>query len=244
LREFGTVQNSSRSIPGLRLGLHFTVAVALLSLLSACVSQGSSDSSSLAGSRWQLLQIQSMNDEVFEPLGVEIYTLEFQADGRLLVRADCNRGQGSWQQEGSALTLGQVAVTRAMCRPQSLEARFLRELSAVRSFVLEDGNLYLATMADGAILEFGPAIGGAEVSARTPVVYDCDSDLRLQVNFLSRESGSAVELVAGDSRLTLSRQRAASGARYANGDTEFWERGAEASYSTPAGRQLCQRVSA
>jgi heat shock protein HslJ len=238
------VQNSSRSIPGLRLGLYVTVAMVLLSLLSACVSQGSSNSSSLAGSRWQLLQIQSMNDEVFTPLGVEIYTLEFQADGRLLVRADCNRGQGSWQQDGSALSLGQVAVTRAMCRPQSLQARFLRELSAVRSFVLEDGKLYLATMADGAILEFGPAAGGAVVSTVTPVVYDCESGLRLEVNFRPQESGRSVELVAGDSRLTLSQQRAASGARYANGETEFWERGAQASFSTPAGRQLCQRISA
>ena len=78
----------------------------------------------------------------------------------------------------------------------------------------------------------------------TPVVYDCESGLRLEVNFQPQESGRAVELVAGDSRLTLSQQRAASGARYANVETEFWERGAQASYSTPAGRQLCQRISA
>ncbi len=237
------MQNSSRSFPGQRLAIYFALAAIMLSLLSACVSQGSSRDSSLAGSRWQLVQIQSMNDEVLTPLAVEIYTLEFEADGRLLLRADCNRASGSWQQDGSGLSLGQVAVTRAMCRPRSLDSRFLRELSAVRSFVLENGNLYLATMADGAILEFRPVAGGNNAAA-SPVFYDCDSGQRLQVSFDQQGSSASVELIQGDSRQILIQQRAASGARYASADTEFWERGTEASYTTAAGHQLCRRVPA
>lgn len=111
----------------------------------------------LTGTPWQLVEIQAMNDEAFQPLSVEIYTLDFSADGTLAVRADCNRGAGSFEQQGSSLEIGNIALTRAMCRPQSLADRFMRELSYVRSYVIEAGHLYLATEADGAILEFEPA---------------------------------------------------------------------------------------
>jgi heat shock protein HslJ len=111
----------------------------------------------LTGTPWQLVEIQSMNDEAFRPLEVEIYTLRFGEDGALAVRADCNRGSGSYERQGSSLEFGDIALTRAMCRPQSLANRFMRELGYVRSFVIEAGNLYLATQADGAILEFEPA---------------------------------------------------------------------------------------
>lgn len=129
-------------------------------LVTACASQpsgGGNVAADLVGSEWKLLEIQSMNDEVFTPLVTEVYVIEFLPAGRVSMQVDCNRAQGSWQQDGSQLTFGEIAVTRAMCRPQSLENRFLRELGYVRSFVVEDGHLFLATMADGAILEFEPA---------------------------------------------------------------------------------------
>jgi hypothetical protein len=47
-------------------------------------------------------------------------------------------------------------MTRGTCPPGSLYDRFISDLDYVRSFVLEDGHLFLATMADGAILEFEP----------------------------------------------------------------------------------------
>lgn len=112
---------------------------------------------SLTGTAWQLVEIQSMNDEAFQPLAVEIYTLGFADDGTLSIRADCNRGSASYEQTGSSLEIGEIALTRAMCRPQSLHNRFIRDLREVRSFVIEAGHLYLATRADGAILEFEPA---------------------------------------------------------------------------------------
>jgi para-nitrobenzyl esterase len=47
-------------------------------------------------------------------------------------------------------------MTRAMCPPGSLYDRFISDLGYVRSFVLKDGHLFLATRTDGAILEFEP----------------------------------------------------------------------------------------
>lgn len=138
--------------------LRIILCMAGLAMLAACASSpsGGGNAAPLAGSAWRLVEIQSMDDQTYTPLSVEFYDLHFEEDGRVLVRADCNRGQGSYSQQGSQLSFGNIAITRALCRPQSLDTRFLRELSFVRSFVVDAGNLYLATMADGAILEFRP----------------------------------------------------------------------------------------
>jgi heat shock protein HslJ len=111
----------------------------------------------LEGTAWQLVRIVSMDDRVFVPDERSKYTLAFASEGRLVVRADCNRGQGTWSvKEPSHLEFGTLATTRAMCPPGSLYDRFISDLSYIRSFVLKDEHLFLATMADGAILEFEP----------------------------------------------------------------------------------------
>jgi len=117
----------------------------------------------LAGTRWQLLAFQSMDDaqgttRVTEPAR---YTVNFGADGRAAFRLDCNRGMGSWQTDApddasGALTFGQIAMTRALCAPGSLDAQLARHLPYVRSFVLKDGHLFMALMADGGIYEWEP----------------------------------------------------------------------------------------
>ncbi len=110
----------------------------------------------LAGTAWQLVRIQSMDDTVQVPDDRSMYTLQFGEDGTVAVRADCNRGTGGWTSEGASLAFGPLATTRAMCPPGSLHDAYIAQLSYVRSYVLRDGMLHLATMADGAILDFEP----------------------------------------------------------------------------------------
>ena len=144
--------------------LRTTAFFLLVMLLTDCASEQSAiqpqeaDSPEvvmdLTGTSWQLIEIRSMNDFVYTPLTVERYTLDFLPAGQLLIRADCNRGHGSWEQRGSLLAIGELAMTRAMCRPESIDLRFLNDIVYVRSFVIRDDRLFMATMADGAILEF------------------------------------------------------------------------------------------
>jgi len=111
----------------------------------------------LENTAWQLVQITSMDDRVFVPNERDHYMLTFGSEGRLVVRSDCNRGQGSWtHKESSGLEFGPLATTKALCPPGSLDERFIRELRYVRSYGFEDEHLFLATMADGSILEFEP----------------------------------------------------------------------------------------
>ena len=142
--------------------LRINALLIVMAVLASCATglpptsdNGSSGSvMDLTGTSWQLVEIRSMNDFVYTPLSVERYTLDFLSGGQLLIRADCNRGQGNWEQRGSLLAIGELSLTRAMCRPESIDLRFLNDLVYVRSFVIRDGRLYMATAADGAILEF------------------------------------------------------------------------------------------
>lgn len=110
-----------------------------------------------AGTEWQLVEILSMDGASFKPQDRSAYTLTFAADGKMILRADCNRGGGTWTSQGpNQLQFGPIATTRMKCSPESLSERYLAQFEWIRSYVTRDGHLFLATMADGAIIEFEP----------------------------------------------------------------------------------------
>jgi para-nitrobenzyl esterase len=114
-------------------------------------------SEDLAGTSWQLVRIQYMDDKSVSPDDRSKYTLAFAADGRVSARIDCNRGSGTWKSAAPGqLLLGPLATTRAMCPPGSLYDRVVKDLQYVRTYVIKDGHLYLSLMADGGIYELEP----------------------------------------------------------------------------------------
>ncbi len=113
--------------------------------------------SRLAGTSWRLVQIMSMDDTTYTPDDPSLYTLELGSDGTASIRADCNRGSGAWTSESdSQLQFGVIAATQAQCAPDSLHDQYMSQFQWVRSYVMKDGHLFLATMADGSIIEFEP----------------------------------------------------------------------------------------
>jgi para-nitrobenzyl esterase len=111
----------------------------------------------LAGTAWRLVQIMSMDDRVYVPDDRSLYWLEFTVDGSARVRADCGFGKGTWASESAGhLVFGPIAANNAVCPPGSLHDRYMAQFPWVRSYVLKDGRLFLATMADGSIIEFEP----------------------------------------------------------------------------------------
>ncbi len=137
--------------------------IALSILLPGCAALDPAPPAGLEGTAWRLLNIQSMDDSVYTPQEPGSYTVEFGPGGRAAVRADCNRGTGTWHSTSAGqLEFGPIAATRAMCPPGSLADRFLAQFQWVRSYTMQDGHLFLATMADGAIIEFEPMPQAAE----------------------------------------------------------------------------------
>ena len=137
----------------------FFFASALL-VLAACAGssmapKGAADP--LAGTSWQLDSIEYMDDTTFSPDDSAKYTLEFDAEGMVGMQADCNRLRGGYTYTApSGLEFGALMSTRAACPPGSLYNRMVKDMPFVRSFVIKDGRLHLALMADGGIYNYSP----------------------------------------------------------------------------------------
>jgi heat shock protein HslJ len=108
----------------------------------------------LTGTKWQLVEIAYGNDTKAVPDDPSRYTIAFLPEGRAAVRADCNRGTGSYTVDGPRISLNVLAYTRAMCPPGSLFDKYSRNLNDVVSYVLKENRLHLAMKMDAGILTF------------------------------------------------------------------------------------------
>lgn len=154
------------------------------SRIEAGQTEPAAGSSELAGTSWRLVGFEGGDGATLIPDERSKYTFAFSADGTVAVRLDCNRGRGTWKATGSSgLELGPLALTRAMCPPGSLHDPIARQWGYIRSYVLKDGHLFLALMADGGIYELEPLPGAEAAVERTKViVYEAtvseDTDVR------------------------------------------------------------------
>jgi heat shock protein HslJ len=150
-------------MPGKYKKLNLVICLLMGFMVHACATtQHQQKPVALAGTSWQLVSFQSMDDSqgttAVDDSGK--YTLTFSEDGKAALRLDCNRGIGSWESTPSAdgssgtLKFGPLAVTRALCPPPSLGEKLARDLDYVRSYLLKDGRLYLSLMADAGIYEW------------------------------------------------------------------------------------------
>jgi heat shock protein HslJ len=118
----------------------------------------------LAGTQWRLVEIQSMDDAqgTTKTPDPGKFTVDFGADGRAAFQIDCNRGNGSWEATPSGedasgtLIFGPIATTKMMCPQPSLDQSVAKALSNVRSYLIKDRQLHLPLLADGGILTWEP----------------------------------------------------------------------------------------
>lgn len=116
------------------------------------------------GPVWQWLGTRAPDGsvEVDEP---ERYTLRLVPGGHARIRLDCSRGGGPYAVRGERLVLGELLSTREDCPPDSLDARYERELDRVRSFRVEGGRLYLELAGGGGTMRFRRRPDDPSVSA-------------------------------------------------------------------------------
>ncbi len=112
--------------------------------------------SELVSTVWQWLEFQGMDDSLIINDQPGQYTLEFMEDGTLRIKADCNQAEGRYKAQDSSLQIEVGISTLAQCAPGSMSEDFLENLGYIGSYIIEDGNLYLALIMDGGILKFSP----------------------------------------------------------------------------------------
>ncbi|MCL4267484.1 MAG: META domain-containing protein [Anaerolineae bacterium] len=110
----------------------------------------------LSGTLWSLVSLQNTAGETVDVLPGSEVTIEFQ-DGGYGGNAGCNRYFGSYQIDGSNLSLGVAGSTEMFCMPEELtnqEGSFLAALGLVSQFEQDGGQLTLADKDGNVVLTF------------------------------------------------------------------------------------------
>jgi heat shock protein HslJ len=97
---------------------------------------------------WQWQRTRAADGRIVSATAPDRYTLKFEGGGRVLVRADCNRGSGAYEIDGGTMKMGPVALTRMGCPAGSQDAEFTQALSRVKGYAINGGEMTLA-LADG-----------------------------------------------------------------------------------------------
>lgn len=110
----------------------------------------------LQDTAWQWVSFHS-GKEAFDIDHPERYTIAFEEDGRLAVRADCNRGSGTVYSSGpGAIRIRELATTRVLCPPESHYDLFVQSLDHAVLYFIQDGALHLERPVDSGTLRFEP----------------------------------------------------------------------------------------
>jgi heat shock protein HslJ len=109
--------------------------LAIVALLGALAIAACQSGDSLAGPTWH------WTAQTGDP---ENYTIEFRTDGTVDVRADCNSIAGTYAVSVPLdLTIDVASSEMAACGDQSLDGRYLDDLSRVSSYSIGAGELRL-----------------------------------------------------------------------------------------------------
>jgi uncharacterized membrane protein/membrane-bound inhibitor of C-type lysozyme len=193
---------------------------------------GAASDGTLTGEPWRLVAIRRPGAAEERVAAEQEYTVRFDADGRYSGRAHCNSFTGGYERTApDTVRIRAGAATLAACPQPSLADEYLRALASATSYLVSGQDLRLSYNTSGELRFVRTAAQAAAVPevGRT-FVFDCDGD----VSFTVRSGPGEVALWApaslGGAYQVLSQTPAASGARYQEGDTVYWNRGELATF--------------
>ena len=253
-RIFASINSTSHSLTA-------TIALLLLCILlvGAC-SAGNEDTSpggvasadnpepgELQMTQWQVVRINS--GPVVDGSAPTIILNEGEQLGG---DTSCNRYFGQWSVSGTGASFETAGVTRRACEPALMaqETDFLDALASITMVKRSvDGKLLLMDAEGVSRLEL-VAVDSATSRANPDVPrdwpgsavhrFECENFGTVAFRIVGPET---IELQAENSRFVLSQRPAASGARYSDEGTEFWNKGDEALLVVGDRRYSCMRAS-
>ena len=167
--KFGPVSSTRMSCPDLQISLETEFLKALdktrawnirdnvLLLLddSGVLSRFTEENiQGVTGTVWQWMQTLYNDDRKVVPADPKNYTVQFQEDGTLNVKADCNMKGGTYSAEEKRLFIEITHSTMAACPEGSLEDEFVRGLTAAAIYFIKDGDLFIDLKYDTGTMRF------------------------------------------------------------------------------------------
>lgn len=120
----------------------------------------------LVGTTWQWAKSTDSSGKETKVNQPDKYTLQFfSADGKVAVKADCNKAAGSFTADGHNLIISLGPLTLTACPSGSLSDQFIKELGEVQSYLFEGDNLIMGWKMDSGSMRFARA--GSAASAPT-----------------------------------------------------------------------------
>jgi len=110
----------------------------------------------ITGPVWQWAQTLYNDDRKVVPADPENYTVQFQEDGTISVKADCNVKGGTYSipRGEKSISIEITQSTMAFCPEGSLEDEFVKGLSAAAIYFIQNGDLYLDLKYDSGTMRF------------------------------------------------------------------------------------------
>ena len=146
-RRYGTMALS-------RLVVTVVTVVTVVALTSACTTLpfgNGEGESALRANQWEWIA----GGMALMPQAVAIparYTIDFQAEHRVAVRADCNRGIGPWRLDGGRVKIGPLSMSKRICGADSRGREFQVALEATGRWYIRDDALFLELPNDRGML--------------------------------------------------------------------------------------------
>jgi heat shock protein HslJ len=132
------------TIPGTAMLARMT-ALGVMSLLVLTSCEDAVTNPSDLGGQWRLEVLRGPDGSQVTPPDPSRFTVEFAADGQILVRADCNGCGGRYTLDDDTVVVSTLACTLIACPNAPLDARFLAILDGASSFDFEDGRLVISS---------------------------------------------------------------------------------------------------
>ena len=95
------------------------------------------------GGAWQWQSTHHADGSTIVAADPSRYTITFQSDGRVMIRADCNTVLGSYTVSGTELSIQLGPSTLVGCPPDSQADQFTADLARVSGYVVAGDNLQL-----------------------------------------------------------------------------------------------------
>ena len=108
----------------------------------------------LTGIVWQWQGTAMSDDSQVKIKFPDRYTVEFLANGKVQMRADCNKGGGTYVIDGASLTMEVAAKTKIKCRADSKSNLFIKQLNHAVTYVMDGDQLVINLFADAGNMKF------------------------------------------------------------------------------------------
>ncbi len=157
-------------------------------------------SQELANSSWEVTSYNNGSGGVVSAHAETQLTVNFAADGRLAGSAGCNEYTGTYETEGSNITMGPFGTTRKLC-PEPImeqERQYLTALETVATYKIEGDTMEMRTADEATAVKFQRSSLQAENAAVSGEVTNVDNaplpkgaTLAVQIQDTSRQDVAA-----------------------------------------------------